>query len=151
VIAPTLTAIALVSVLWLATTNFDTVLGVAPGSPVRTVIPIAYVAAMLEALVAAAFSDLVVAGWLVPVPNDWPRALYGSFRILIGHALDHGAVHLSADRLPPRCGSPRHPPTRHGPLRAATAAGCGPYTPWPQVESMAKAVGEDPAAAVAGG
>jgi amino acid transporter len=47
VIAPVLAACALLAVAWLATANFDTLLGVAADSPVRSAIPAAYVTAML--------------------------------------------------------------------------------------------------------
>jgi len=44
-IAPVLAALALLAVAWLATANFDTLLGVAPDSPVRWIIPGAYLVA----------------------------------------------------------------------------------------------------------
>jgi amino acid transporter len=47
VFAPTLAALALLIIGWLATANFDTLLGVAPDAPIRTAIPAAYAAAML--------------------------------------------------------------------------------------------------------
>jgi hypothetical protein len=46
-ISPVLAAVALLVVAWLATDHFDTLLGVAPDSPVRYAVPAAYVAATL--------------------------------------------------------------------------------------------------------
>jgi amino acid transporter len=46
-IAPTLSALALLGVAWLATVNFDTLLGVAPDAPIRFAIPAAYAAVTL--------------------------------------------------------------------------------------------------------
>jgi amino acid transporter len=49
-IAPVLAAVALLVIAWLATVNFDTLLGVAADSPVRTAIPAAYGAAALAGI-----------------------------------------------------------------------------------------------------
>jgi amino acid transporter len=46
-VAPVLAALALLVVAWLATANFDILLGVAPDAPIRTAIPAVYAAAML--------------------------------------------------------------------------------------------------------
>ena len=46
-VASAVAAVALAAVMWLATSNFDTLLGVTPDSPVRTLIPLTYAAALL--------------------------------------------------------------------------------------------------------
>ncbi|MBT8228166.1 MAG: amino acid permease, partial [Dactylosporangium sp.] len=47
VVAPVLAAVALVVIAGLATVNFDTLLGVAPGAPIRSAIPLVYGTALL--------------------------------------------------------------------------------------------------------
>jgi amino acid transporter len=50
-VAPVLAAVALLAIVWLAVVNFDTLLGVGPDSPVRWIIPGAYVVVALAGVV----------------------------------------------------------------------------------------------------
>jgi GNAT superfamily N-acetyltransferase len=52
----------------------------------------------VAAVIATAFQTLDVAAWLIPAPDERQRVLYGQFRILVEHALDHGTILLAGDR-----------------------------------------------------
>lgn len=82
-------------------------------------------------LIATAFHDLAVAQWLVPDPEERVEILPANFRIWVDHALAHGQVHLTADRLGVGVWFPRNPEV---PLPEPTgyakrlAAACGDAT-----------------------
>jgi hypothetical protein len=80
-------------------------------------------------LIATAFRDLGVAAWLVPNPNDRQPVLYNQFRILIGHALDHGTIHITADRHAAAVWFPRDTPIPDIPdYNRRLEQACGAYT-----------------------
>ena len=83
----------------------------------------------VTSLIAAAFADLDVAGWLVPAPNDRPLVLYAQFRMLVEHAAEHGFIDLTGDRLAAAVWFPREAPLPeiHGYEQRLQAA-CGRYT-----------------------
>lgn len=64
----------------------------------------------VASLIAAAFHVLAVSGWLVPDPLQRIRILPAYFRILVGHALGHGQVHLTSDRTAAAVWLPRLDP-----------------------------------------
>jgi GNAT superfamily N-acetyltransferase len=49
-------------------------------------------------LIAKAFQPLEPCAWLVPDPAERAQILPEYFRIFVDHALDHGTVHIVADR-----------------------------------------------------
>jgi amino acid transporter len=61
-VAPWLAVLALLGMVWLATDNFDTLLGVAPDSPIRYAVPAVYAAAMLLGI-----------GWALILRSTRPR------------------------------------------------------------------------------
>lgn len=83
-------------------------------------------------LIATAFHDLEVAQWLVPDPEQRAQILPANFRIWVDHALAHGQVQLTVDRLGVAVWFPRNPET---PLPEPVgysqrlAAACGEATP----------------------
>jgi GNAT superfamily N-acetyltransferase len=80
-------------------------------------------------IIATAFSELDVAAWLVPDPNERPHVLYAQFRILIDHALDHGTVHMSANRHAAAVWFPRDtPPPQIHQYNQRLEMACGRYT-----------------------
>ncbi|MBT8228167.1 MAG: GNAT family N-acetyltransferase [Dactylosporangium sp.] len=64
----------------------------------------------VAAVIATAFRSLDVAAWLIAVPDDRQRVLYGQFRILVEHALDHGPVLMAGDRRAVAVWFPRDTP-----------------------------------------
>ncbi|HEX5493067.1 MAG TPA: hypothetical protein VFX70_00650 [Mycobacteriales bacterium] len=48
-------------------------------------------------VIAEAFAELAVVGWLVPEPAARRRVLAADFGILVDHAFAHGQVHATPD------------------------------------------------------
>ena len=87
---------------------------------------------MLSQVIADAFHNLDVSGWLIPDADERRRVFPGYFRIYVEHALKHGLVHTTQDRnaaalwLPVGPEGPGAPPDGyHDRLAAAT----GPHLP----------------------
>ena len=52
---------------------------------------------VVSQVIAEAFAELAVVGWLVPEPTARPNVLLADFRIFVDHAFEHGEVHATPD------------------------------------------------------
>jgi amino acid transporter len=104
-IAPVLATTALGAVAWLATTNFDTLLGVPPDAGIRSAIPIAYGTAMLLGI-----------GWALLLKHTRPQvyARIGMGAKSATTGLDLTGLDLTGDDTPP---SPDRTAARQDPRR----------------------------------
>jgi GNAT superfamily N-acetyltransferase len=85
-------------------------------------------AAAVARIVATAFHDLDICQWLVPDPTERASILPGHFRIVVDHAINHGAVETTADLAAVAVWLPSSAPDipRYD---AQLTAACGPWTP----------------------
>ncbi|WP_428962944.1 GNAT family N-acetyltransferase [Micromonospora fluostatini] len=85
----------------------------------------------LAEVLAEAFHDSAVAGWLIPDPTDRHTIYHRYFTAVLAHGLEHGHVDTVADRSAVAVWYPRlHPPPPPAPThQAALAEVTGRYGP----------------------
>jgi ribosomal protein S18 acetylase RimI-like enzyme len=79
--------------------------------------------------IARAFGHLPISHWLVPDDEDARiDAMAGQFRLLVGHAIDHGDVYVAGDGEGVAVWFPPEPIPDIPDYDERLAAACGPYT-----------------------
>jgi ribosomal protein S18 acetylase RimI-like enzyme len=81
---------------------------------------------VLAEVIAAAFTSLEAAHWLVTDPDHRQRVLAGQFELIVEHALHHGVVETTPDRTAAAVWLPHPVPEIPG-YRDRQAIVCGPY------------------------